>query len=253
MVPTNPPDVILTANKIKSKTSVGHDHISTIIVALPLAHVFNQSFSTSVIPNQLKIGKLTPVYKSGTRSLFNNYRPISILPAYSKLLETLVCVRLLNFLNRHDILYKCQFGFRNNHSTIHPIIHLLNHIADSNDKTTKDTTIALFLDLSKAFDTINHSKVLHKLNLYGIRGTSNLWFRNYLSERKQYLEFNGIKSNLLNINYGVPHGSILGPILFLLYINDIQNSTSLNLLSFADDTTVFASSSNIQYKSRLSS
>ena len=128
MVPTNPSDVILTANKIKSKTSVGHDNISTIImketiheVALPLAHVFNQSFSTSVIPNQLKIGKLTPVYKSG--SLFNNYRPISILPAYSKLLEKLVCVRLLNFLNRHDILYKYQFGFRNNHSTIHPIIH----------------------------------------------------------------------------------------------------------------------------------
>ena len=142
-----------------------------------------------------------------------------------------MCVRLLNFLNRHDILYKYQFGFRNNHSTIHPIIHLLNHIADSNDKTTTDTTIALFLDLSKTF--------------YGIRGTSNLWFKNYLSERKQYLEFNGIKSNLLNINCGVPQGSILGPILFLLYINDIQNSTSLNLLSFADDTTVFASSSNI--------
>ena len=172
-------------------------------------------------------------------------RLISILPAYSKLLEKLVCVRLLNFLNRHDLLYKYQFGFRNNHSTIHPIIHMLNHIADSNDKTTKDTTIALFLDLSKAFDTINHSKLLHKLNFYGIRGTSNLWFENYLSERKQYLEFNGIKSNLLNINCGVPQGPTLGPILFLLYINDIQNSTSLNLLSFADDTTVFASSSNI--------
>ena len=118
MVPTNPSDVILTANKIKSKTSVEHDNISTIImketiheVELPLAHVFNQSFSTSAIPNQLKIGKWTPVYKSGTRSLFNNNRPISILPTYSKLLEKLVCVRLLNFLNRHDILYKYQFGF----------------------------------------------------------------------------------------------------------------------------------------------
>ena len=139
MVPTNPSDVILTANKIKSKTSVGHDNISTIImketiheVALPLAHVFNQSFSTSVIPNQLKIGKLTPVYKSGTRSLFNNYRPISILPAYSKLLEKLVCVRLLNFLNRHDILYKYQFGFRNNHSTIHPIIHMVRKLESCN-------------------------------------------------------------------------------------------------------------------------
>ena len=102
---------------------------------------------------------------------------------------------------------------------------MLNHIADSNDKTTKDTTIALFLDLSKAFDTINHSKLLHKLHFYGIRGTSNLWFKNYLSERKQYLEFNGIKSNLLNINCGVPQGSILGPILFLLYITNNSYNT----------------------------
>jgi hypothetical protein len=128
---------------------------------------------------------------------------------------------------------------------VHPILHLLNDIADSNDKLTKDNTIAIFLDLSKAFDTINHSKLLHKLNFYGIRGITNLWFQNYLSERKQYLNFNGVVSDTLRITCGVPQGSILGPILFLLYINDIQNSTVLKLLSFADDTTIYASSPNI--------
>lgn len=252
MIPTDPNDVIQTAKKIKSKSSVGHDNISSIImketiheVAIPLTHIFNQSFLTAVIPEQMKIGKLTPIYKSGSHNSFNNYRPISVLPAFSKLLEKLVCTRLLKFLDQFDILYKYQFGFRSKHSTVHPILHLLNDIADSNDKLTKDNTIAIFLDLSKAFDTINHSKLLHKLNFYGIRGITNLWFQNYLFERKQYLNFNGVLSDTLRITCGVPQGSILGPILFLLYINDIQNSTALKLLSFADDTTIYASSPNI--------
>ena len=109
---------------------------------------------------------------------------------------------------------------------------------DANDKTTKDVTLSVFLDLSKAFDTINHDILVKKLIFYGIRGVPNYWFANYLSNRKQFTEINNCKSALTNVSTGVPQGSILGPILFLLYINDIHNCTLLNLLSFADDTTI---------------
>ena len=143
------------------------------------------------------------------------------------------------------MIYEHQYGFRKKHSTIHPILHLLNYIADSSDKPSKDITLGLFLDLSKAFDTISHPILLHKLNYYGIRGVCNDWFRSYLTNRKQYTETYSKSSSYASMTCGVPQGSILGPILFLIYINDIQNCTSLNLLSFADDTTVYSSHSNI--------
>ena len=213
-------------------------------IAEPLAHIFNLSFSTGMVPAEMKIGKITPIYKSGNQNLFSNYRPISILPAISKILEKLVCRRLMKFLDINKILYNYQFGFRPKHSTIHPIVHFLQDIAEENDKPSKDKTIAVFLDLSKAFDTINHETLLHKLNFYGIRGLCNAWFKNYLSDRKQYLEYHNTKSNLEDITCGVPQGSILGPIFFLLYINDIKNCTTSNLVSFADDTTIYYSSPN---------
>ena len=119
------------------------------------------------------------------------------------------------------------------------------YISGSNDKPIKDVTMADFLDLSKAFDTINHDILIQKLHFYGIRGICNKWFLNYLTERKQYIEIEDVKSSLQNISFGVPQGSILGPILFLLYINDIHASTSLNLLSFADDTTIYSSGKDI--------
>ena len=118
-------------------------------------------------------------------------------------------------------------------------------LAYANDKTIKDVTLAGFLDLSKAFDTVNHNVLLYKLNHYGIRGITNKWFASYLSNRKQYIEINKSKSSLKRITNGVPQGSILGPVIFLIYINDIINSTSLNFLSFADDTTVYQSGPRI--------
>ena len=236
---------------MKPKTSQGHDNISTKLlketidlILIPLTHIINQSFTSGIVPGNMKIAKIIPIFKSGNQEIMNNYRPISLLPAFSKLLEKLVCKRLTSFLESYKILYKHQYGFRKKHSTIHPILHLLKYIAENNDKPTKDITLAVFIDLSKAFDTICHSTLLKKLNFYGIRGITNSWFHSYLTQRKQYTIINNCKSALEDITCGVPQGSILGPILFLIYINDIQHSTSLNLLSYADDTTIYSSNSN---------
>ena len=213
---------------LKSSTSEGFDNISMKIikttvhhVAMPLAHIFNQSFLTGTVPDNMKIAKIVPIFKSANKKMLNNYRPISILPAFSKLLEKLVCNRLVNFLETHDLLYKHQYGFRQNHTTAHPILQLLKDISNANDKNSKDVTLAVFLDLSKAFDTINHKILINKLEHYGIRGICKNWFANYLCNRTQYTDIDGFQSSRMLISTGVPQGSILGPVLFLVYINDI--------------------------------
>ena len=135
--------------------------------------------------------------------MFNNYRPISILPAISKIMKN-VCNRLLVFLENHCILYKHQYGFRAEHSTIHPVLHLLKDISVANDKITKDPTLAVFLDLSKAFDTTDHDILLYKLQFYGIRRLNNKGFASYLSNRKQYTEVHKGKSSKKTIPTGFP-------------------------------------------------
>ena len=215
-------------------------------ISTPLAHIINQSFITGTVPDKLKIAKIVPIFKSGSTTSFNNYRPISILPTISKVLEKIVCNRLVDFLEKNNILYKHQYGFRSKHSTTHPILQLIKDIADANDKATKDATLAVFIDLSKAFDTINHNILLHKLQFYGIRGICNSWFANYLADRTQFTEICNSKSSQKKLMTGVPQGSILGHILFLIYINDIQNCTNkLTILSFADDTTVYISNPSV--------
>jgi hypothetical protein len=177
---------------------------------------------TGVIPEQLKTAKIIPIYKSGDKTLFNNYKPIRLLPAFSKLLEKLVCKQLWIFLDTQNIMFKHQYGFRAKHSTIHPIIHFLNSVAESNDLPTKDITLGLFLDLSKAFDTIKHTILLKKLHHYGIRGIDNQWFESYLKNRKQFTNIMGTNSSINTAECEVPQGSTLGPLLFLIYINDIK-------------------------------
>ena len=193
----------------------------------------------------MKIAKVVPIYKSSDQSILKNYRPISLLPAFSKILEKAMYIQLMAFLKTNTILYKHQYGFRPNHSTIHPIIHLLNHCAEAASKSSPEFTIAALCDLSKAFDVINHDIVLNKLFRYGIRGTANDWFKSYLSSRSQFVEIDGNISSSLPICCGVPQGSILEPLLYLNFVNDIGKSCQCNILSFADDTTLYVSHSNI--------
>ena len=238
-------DILDIVAKLKNKTSQGHDGISTKLVkssithiATPLTHIFNQSLCTGKVPDSLKIAKVIPIFKSGDSHSFNNYRPISILPAFSKILEKMVATKLVNFLESENLLYEHQYGFRPGHNTIQPIVQLLNHITNANDKATKDLTLSVFVDLSKAFDTLDHNILLQKLSNLGVRGIANQWFKSYLSNRRQFLEFKTFKSGEEILNCSVPQGSILGPILFLIYVNDICNCTDLALLSYADDTTI---------------
>ena len=185
----------------------------------------------------MKTARVVPVHKSDSNSLFNNYRPISLLPSLSKLLEKCAAKQMFGFIEKNKILYDFQFGFRRNHNTTQPVLHFLDKIYHSLNKDDPEYTIFIFLDLKKAFDTVSHSILLEKLKHYGFRGLSNLWFTNYLNGRKQVVSINGIDSDSLEICVGVPQGSVLGPLLFLLYINCLPNAVEFLALLFADDTT----------------
>jgi hypothetical protein len=209
----------------------------------PVHHFVKLSLETGVVPSQLKIAKIMPIYKSGDKTVMDNYRPISLLDNFSKILEKVVYIRLSTFVESNNLITPSQFGFRKDHSTIHPLIHFVNNVSTALNK--KHHVIAIFCDLRKAFDTVDHKILLQKLKKLGVGGVALEWFRHYLSDRKQFVFLNGKCSPLLNILLGVPQGSILGPLLFLIYINDLPAASSLLSSLFADDTKLFASGPDI--------
>ena len=206
----------------------------------PLTHVLNISITRGVFPNELKVARVVPLFKSGDPMIFSNYRPVSVLPVFSKILERLMYNRLLSFTNKYKILYSYSFGFREEHSPNLAMIFLVDKI--SNALENGDYVLGLFLDFSKAFDTVNHDILFIKLEYYGIRGLALEWFKSYLSERKQFVDYDSVCSSNASISCGVPQGSILGPLLFLLYINDLAFvSDKIFSLLFADDSNMFLS------------
>jgi hypothetical protein len=201
--------------------------------------VINQSLRSGIFPDLLKIAKVLPLLKKDDPLSVDNYRPISLLPATSKIFEKIVFDQLYNYLVNNKLLYKHQYGFRRLHSTELAALELIDQIT-LNLESNK-TPLCIYLDLSKAFDTLNHEILLHKLSFYGINNISHDWFRNYLNGRKQYVNVNGMNSEKTTLMTGVPQGSILGPLLFVIYINDITFASSkFHKILYADDTTLFA-------------
>jgi len=228
----------------KNKASMERINCSVLseaahVLAKPLQYIFNQSLLCGKVPNLLKMAKVIPIFKKGDNRFPENYRPISLLSIFDKIFEKIVCRRILNFWNKHNVIYKYQFGFRKNHSTTLALIEITDNIYKWLDD--QYFVMGLYIDLQKAFDTLNHEILLKKLYNYGIRGNMINWFRDYLTNRKQCtLLGDGIESTAMEITSGVPQGSVLGPILFIIYVNDLVNaSPSSKIRLFADDTNIF--------------
>ena len=213
-------------------------------ISHPLAELVNQSFLKGIFPSKLKIAKVVSVFKKGDPEIMTNYRPISLLPVFSKIFEKLMYKRLYSFVACNKLLFKFQFGFQENHSIDHALISMTETIRKSLDN--KKYGCGVFIDLQKAFDTVNHNILLSKLEHYGIRGNALCSFWSYLTDRTQFVSISGKNSCPLGITCGVPQGSVLGPLLFLLYINDLPNvSKHLKFYFFADDTNLYYDSETL--------
>ena len=210
-----------------------------------LSNIFNESFALGVLPDHMKLAMITPIFKGGSKLDVSNYRPVSVLPIISKVLEKLMLTRLIKYLDKSKIIYEHQFGFQKSRSTTLAVLDLSTRITKALD--CGNYAASVFLDFAKVFDTVNHQILLSKLENYGIRGPAKEWFESYLKNRHQIVKIGDTLSDKMQIVCGVPQGSILGPILFLLYINDIKNSSKiLKFFLYADDTSSLLISKSIQ-------
>jgi hypothetical protein len=213
-------------------------------ISVPLAHIFNLSLSSGEFPVKLKQCRVIPIFKAGNHLECDNYRPISLLSSISKVLEKIVAEKLLFHLTSNDLIYTHQYGFMPKKSTEQNLMHILNYVTSAlNDGMY---CIGVFLDLKKAFDVCSHSILLAKLKRMGICDTALKWFKNYLSGRSQRVNIGDELSDPLDINISVMQGSILGPILFLCYINDFWTATNLFSVLFADDTTCLSKGKSLR-------
>ena len=241
---TNSDEVLTLINGLKPKHSSGHDEISSkllkdigVVIAPTLSVIVNQLLCTGVFPDKLTIAKVIPLVKKGDESLVENYRPISLLPSISKVFERIIFNQLYKYLDDNNLLFGSQYGFRKHHSTELAAVELIDRIYETMDQG--DISISILLDLSKAFDTLDHSILLNKLEYYGVKDNASRWFSSYLTGRYQYVDMDGVRCEISYIKTGVPQGSILGPLLFILYVNDMHTiSEKFTFITYADDTNL---------------
>ena len=248
--PTNQYEVFNIINSFKNKSTLDTKIESLKIAnncqnfAEMLSKIINNSFEQGIFPDSLKLARVVPIHKEGPKTDVTNYRPISLLSCFSKVFEKIMHNRIMEFLDKNNLLCDTQYGFRPGRSCEHALLNANNHILDALSK--KEVALLLLIDFSKAFDVVEHPILLHKLQHYGIRGLALNWLKSYLSDRKQFVTINGTDSSQKPIEYGVPQGSVLGPLLFIIYINDLPNiSKFAHFILYADDANIIVTGDSI--------
>ena len=205
--------------------------------------IFNSSLTNGVFPDIWKIARITPIFKSGAKNDVNNYRPISVISVFSRILERIVHDQLYEFLKANKVISSNQSAFQKLYSTVTSLICSTDYWYENIDH--KKLNLTIFLDLKKAFDTVDHRNMVEKLMSYGIRGISGNWFKSYLHNRQQYCSLNGKKSKNREVTCGIPQGSCLGPLLFILYLNDFERCLKYSKANiYADDTNITIASND---------
>lgn len=252
LIPCDSNEIEKTIKSLNNTNSVGYDNIATKIIKSVaseispiLSYIINLSLEKGCFPSRLKLSVIKPIYKKGDRNNIENYRPIALIPIFSKIFEKIMHSRLTHFFNKHKIICTEQNGFQKKKSTDTALFNTVNNIVKNID--SGNPNLMLLFDLSKAFDLVNHTILLTKLDHIGVRGVALEWLKSYLKDRQQYVEIDQINKNDTETKYkstykvkntGVPQGSILGPILFLVYINDLPKITKHKCTLFADDISI---------------